>query len=76
MSPGSGNLRAVPAPGNPADPLERRRIFEEAHPDITITAPGGGDPWWTARRDGQYVASAYMLGRLMDSLDRLAGEEK
>ncbi len=72
MSPGSGHLRGVPA-DDPADPLARRAAFEQAHPDITITPPGGDDPWWTARRDGQYVASAYMLGRLMDSLDRLIG---
>ncbi len=73
----SGQLRGVPTlPEDPDDPLVRRRVFEEAHPGVKITPPSKADPWWHAQRDGQVVAYAYMLGGLMDRLERLTSGEK
>jgi hypothetical protein len=57
------------------DAVLRRKQFEDAHPEIVITAPGPRTCLWIARRDGTIVASGYQLSALLDTLSRLAGEQ-
>ena len=54
----------------------RRQRFEAAHPEITLTPPGARTAFWTARRDGEILASHHDLGRLLDALGRLTGEQQ
>jgi hypothetical protein len=65
-------LRAISGHGDDAG--IRRRRFEQAHPDITITPPETHASLWKARRDGKILASDYQLGALLDSLEWLTGE--
>jgi hypothetical protein len=53
------------------DTVVRRKRFEVAHPEIVITPPGTQASMWTARRDGETLASGYHLGALLDTLARL-----
>ncbi len=69
--PNEEPLRGHPAP----DDLQRRRAFETAHPDVTISAPETHASLWVARRDGKILASGYQLGGLLDSLGLLSGEQ-
>jgi hypothetical protein len=55
------------------DAVLRRKQFEDAHPEIVITAPGSRTCLWTAHRDGTMLASGYQLSALLDTLDRLPG---
>lgn len=57
------------------DAVLRRKQFEDAHPEIVITSPGPRTCLWTAHRDGTILASGYQLGALLDTLDRLPGEQ-
>jgi len=69
-------LRAVDG-GDPDEPLVRRARFEAAHPDITIMPPETHASPWTAWQGGQKIASAWMLGGLLDALEaRLAREQQ
>jgi len=54
-------------PSSPDD-LKRRRLFEAAHPDVTISPPETHASPWTARREGKILAAEYQLGDLLDSL--------
>jgi hypothetical protein len=56
------------------DTVVRRKRFEEAHPEIMITPPKTQASMWTARRDGNTLASGYHLDALLDSLDWLLGK--
>jgi hypothetical protein len=67
-------LRVVDGTGT-EDPVARRRRFEEAHPDVTISPPETHASLWTARQDGKILASGYQLGHLLDALGWLTGEE-
>ena len=81
--------RAADAPGHAArqptrlrvisggldDAVLRRKQFEDAHPEIVITAPGPRTCLWTAHRDGTLLASGYQLSALLDTLGRLPGEQ-
>ena len=64
-------LRGLPSP---SEDLERRRAFETAYPDVTISPPETHANLWTARRGGKILASGYQLGDLLDSLDWLLGQ--
>jgi len=57
------------------DAVLRRKQFQDAHPEIVITAPGPRTCLWTAHRDGTMLASGYQLGALLDTLGRLPGEQ-
>ena len=57
------------------DAVLRRKQFEDAHPEIVITAPGPPTCLWTAHREGTILASGYQLGALLDTLGRLPGEQ-
>jgi hypothetical protein len=75
MAAGRPRLRRLGG-GNPEeDTVVRRQRFEAAHPEITLTPPGAGTAFWTARRDGEILASHHDLGRLLDALERLTGEQ-
>lgn len=52
---------------SPEDTVVRRQRFEAAHPEITLTPPGARTAFWTARRDGEILASHHDLGRLLDA---------
>jgi hypothetical protein len=68
-----GHLR--PVPGQPDD-IERRRAFEAAHPDITISPPETHASLWKAWRGGKILATGYHLGDLLDSLDWVLGQQR
>jgi hypothetical protein len=74
VSPPDGPLRGFP--DSPDDLLlqQRRRAFEAAHPDVTITPPETHASMWTARQFGSILASDYQLGALLGTLEWLLGE--
>ncbi len=59
------------------DPIERRRLFEQAHPEVTIVPPGTlNDPWRAILRPGTILydptattLSSWQLSGLMDQLE-------
>ncbi len=61
------------------DPLIRRKLFERAHPEVTIVPPGTlNDPWRAIVRPGTIpgdpaatTLSSWQLAGLMDQLDGL-----
>ena len=65
--------------GGKPGPLERRKLFERAHPDVVIVPPGTmNDPWRAIVRPGTIPAdptattfSSWQLAGLMDQLDGL-----
>jgi len=57
------------------DAVLRRKQFEDTHPEVVITAPGPHTCLWTAHRNGTLLASGYQLSALLDTLDRLPGEQ-
>jgi hypothetical protein len=76
--------RAAPQPARPRlrlisgdldEAVLRRKRFEGAHPEIVITPPGTHACLWTARRDGEILASGYQLGALLDTLGWLLGQQ-
>ncbi len=66
-------LRVIAGTG-PGDGVTRKRRFEEAHPDITISLPGTRASLRTARPAGAIPADDYRLSALLDTLARLPGE--
>ncbi len=60
-----------PAP----DDLERRRAFEAAHPDVTISPPETHASPWIARQGGKIMTVADQLGQLLDMLEWLFPEK-
>ena len=71
--PARPRLRVVS--GDLDEPVQRRKRFEGAHPEIVITPPGTHACVWTARRDGKILASGYQLGALLDKLGWLLGQQ-
>jgi hypothetical protein len=65
-APQPARLRVVS--GGLDEAVLRRKWFEDAHPEIVITPPGTPTCLWTARRDGEILASGYQLGALLDTL--------
>ena len=63
------------SPGPDRDSVARRREFEAAHPEITITPPGPGRLLWTARAGGKILCAEYWLDDLLDDLAWLEGRE-
>ena len=63
------------SPGPDRDSVVRRREFEAAHPEITITPPGPGRLLWTARAGGKILCAEYWLDDLLDDLAWLEGRE-
>lgn len=61
---------------DPDDAVPWLEWFRGAYPDITVTAPGSGDPFWDAYRDGTRLASAYFLTQLRDKLSWLLAQEE
>jgi hypothetical protein len=61
-------------PGGYRDNVTRREEFETRHPDIRIWNENRGLRWY-ASRDGAEIACAVDLGRLIDRLEKLTGEE-
>jgi hypothetical protein len=55
------------------DNVVRRQEFEKRHPDIKIWCENRGLNWY-ASRDGEEMACATDLGRLIDRLEVLTGE--
>lgn len=58
------------------DALDRRKDFEAAHPEVTITPPGTLSAWWLARipaaaGDPERTLSGWQLADLMDRLDQI-----
>ncbi len=74
----TGRPQLPSAPGQ-LDPLERRRLFEEAHPEVTILAPVRAWERWRAvvplasvpGEPDTTTVGEIELSRLMDKLDRL-----
>jgi hypothetical protein len=56
--------------GGYRDNVARREQFEAEHPDVVITSVNRGMAWY-AKRDGEEIATAVDLGRLMDRLEKL-----
>jgi hypothetical protein len=55
----------------PEDQVIRRRRFEAAHPDIEIQVQRECFiSTWTARKDGEVIATAYELAHLLHDLER------
>lgn len=63
-------LRIIDGSG-PDDAVVRRRRFEAAYPDVTITPPETHASMWIARQDGKILARDYQLGGLLDALESL-----
>jgi hypothetical protein len=42
---------------------------------VDITPPGPGQTLWIARRDGVIIAADYWLGKLLDALGWLGGDD-
>jgi len=72
-APQRARLRVIS--GGLDDAVLRRKQFEDAHPEIVITAPGPCTCLWTAHRDGTLLASGYQLSALLDTLGRLPDEQ-
>jgi len=71
--PGPARLRVVG--GGLDDAVLRRKRFEDAHPEIVITAPGAETCLWAAHRGVTRLASGYQLGSLLDTLALLLGNQ-
>ena len=72
-APQRARLRVIS--GGLDDAVLRRKQFQDAHPEIVITAPGPHTCLWTAHREGTILASGYQLGALLDTLGRMPGEQ-
>lgn len=59
---------------DPEDQVPRLQAFKAAHPEIIIVPPGRGDPFWTATRGGQVLATQIFLNRFLDKLDWLESQ--
>lgn len=51
------------------DPLTRLDRYKATHPDVTVTPPRDGNPFWEGHKDGQVIGSGYQLERLLDRLE-------
>jgi hypothetical protein len=60
--------------GNYPDNVVRRQEFEARHPDIVIRCENRGLCWY-ASRDGVDIVQTIGLGRLLDRLEILTGEQ-
>ncbi len=59
----------------PRDDVPRLAAYREAHPDTDISPPGPGQTMWIARSGGVIVAADVWLGKLLDTLDWLEGDD-
>ena len=75
----NGRLDLALVSGGKPGPLERRKLFEHAHPDVAIVPPGTmNDPWRAIVRAGTIpgnptatTLSSWQLAGLMDQLDEI-----
>ena len=51
------------------DQVPRLEKFRSEHPDIKIIPPGPRTMLWRAEKNGERVAEAFWLGRLLDTLE-------
>lgn len=51
------------------DSVPRLERFRDEHPEVTINPPHKLNPYWEGWRDGEFLARAYWLERLLDNLE-------
>ena len=55
------------------DQVPRRQAFEQAHPEVTITPPGGPRIRWEAVIPDRDPVKRFHLSDLLDALEALLG---